>query len=76
MHPGEPAEETFGDLNTCIKSMIPGTGMVLPPWMMSRGKVFAMNGKTILRVAFLALIVLPALAMVPDFVRYMKIRSM
>jgi hypothetical protein len=35
-----------------------------------------MNGKTILLVAFLALIVLPAVAMAPDFIRYMKMRSM
>jgi hypothetical protein len=35
-----------------------------------------MNGTTIRRVAILARIMLPALAMAPDFVHYVKIRSM
>ena len=39
-------------------------------------RVFVMIGATLLRVAILVRIVLPALAMAPDVVRYMKIRSM
>jgi hypothetical protein len=35
-----------------------------------------MNGATLLGVAILALIVLPDLAMAPDVVRHMNIRSM
>jgi hypothetical protein len=55
--------------------MIHRVGMVLPACVILEC-VFVMIGATLLRVAILVGIVLPALATAPDVVRSMKIRSM